>query len=92
MSVIAVNKLCRDVLRDHAFRERMKTDPAGAIAAGKYDLTDQERKALLAGDVVTLHDLGVNDFMMGYLARFDSCGLSVPLFNERIRTAKVLGH
>jgi len=84
MSVIAINKLCRDVLRDHAFREAMKSDPASAI--GKYDLTPEEKKALLAGDVVMLHHMGVNDFMMGYLARFGSCGLSVPIFNEKIRS------
>jgi len=36
---------------------------------------------------VTLHNMGVNDFMMGYLARFGSCGLSVPIFNEKIRSA-----
>ena len=47
--------------------------------------TPEERKALLAGDVVTPHNMGVNDFMMGYLARFGACGLSVPLFNEKIR-------
>ena len=85
MSVYAVNRLCRDVLRDHVFRERMKSDPASAVEA--YDLTPQEKKALLAGDVVTLHNMGVNDFMMGYLARFGSCGLSVPIYNEKIRIA-----
>lgn len=84
MSVIAIHKLCRDVLRDHAFREAMKSHPASAI--GKYDLTPEEKNALLAGDIVTLHHMGVNDFMMGYLARFGSCGLSVPIFNERIRS------
>ena len=92
MSAYAVNKLCRDVLRDHAFRERMKTDPAGGIAERKYDLTEEERRALLAGDVVTLHNLGVNDFMMGYLARFGSCGLSVPVFNEKIRSCAKGSH
>jgi hypothetical protein len=92
MSAYAVNKLCRDVLRDHDFRARMKADPAAALAAGKYDLTAEEKRALLAGDVVTLHNLGVNDFMMGYLARFGSCGLSVPSFNEKIRSAKTGSH
>jgi len=56
-------------------------------AIADYDLTPEERHALLAGDVVTLHHMGVNDFMMGYLARFGSCGLSVPTFNEKIRSA-----
>jgi hypothetical protein len=86
MSVYAVNKLCREVLRDHSFRARMKSDPKSAIE--KYDLTDEEKRALLAGDVVTLHNLGVNDFLMGYLARFGSCGLSMPSFNEKIRSAR----
>lgn len=92
MSVYAVNKLCRDVLRDHAFRERMKTDPAGALAGRNDDLTEEERRALLAGDVVTLHNLGVNDFMMGYLARFGSCGLSIQSFNEKIRSCATGSH
>jgi aromatic-ring opening dioxygenase LigAB LigA subunit len=84
MSVYAVNYLCREVLRDHAFRAAMKQDPAAAIAT--YDLTDEERRALLAGDVASLYRLGVNAFLMGYLPRFEVCGLNLPLFNERIRT------
>jgi Aromatic-ring-opening dioxygenase LigAB, LigA subunit len=84
MSVYAVNHLCREVLRDHAFRAAMKQDPAAAIA--RYDLTDEEREALLAGDVATLYRLGVNAFLMGYLPRFEVCGLTLPLFNERIRS------
>ena len=84
MSVYAVNYLCREVLRDHAFRAAMKQDPAAAIA--KYELTDEERRALLAGDVAALYRLGVNAFLMGYLPRFEVCGLTLPLFNERIRS------
>jgi Aromatic-ring-opening dioxygenase LigAB, LigA subunit len=82
MSVIAIHKLCREFLRDHVCRPAMKTNPAAAIE--KYDLTPEEKKALLAGDGVTLHHMGVNDFMMGYLARFGSCRLSVPIYNEKI--------
>jgi hypothetical protein len=85
MSVYAVNYLCREVLRDHAFRAAMKTDPAAAIA--KYDLTEEEREALLAGDVARLYQLGVNAFLMGYLPRFEVCGLTMPIYNERIRSA-----
>jgi hypothetical protein len=84
MSVYAVNRLCREVLRDHAFRAAIKADPAAAIA--RYDLTGQERTALLAGDVATLYRLGVNAFLMGYLPRFEVCGLNLPIYNERIRT------
>lgn len=89
MSVNALNRICREVARDHAFRAAMKSDPAKAIEA--FELTPQERTALLSGDVVTLHNMGVNDFMMGYLARFGSCGLSIQSFNEKIRSVPHTG-
>ena len=75
MSVFAVNYLCREVLRDHAFRAAMKADPAKALAG--LDLTDDERRALIAGDVGALYRMGVNGFLMGYLARFEVCGLNI---------------
>jgi hypothetical protein len=87
MSIYAVNHLCREVLRDHAFRAAMKTDPAKALAP--LDLTDAERNALIAGDVGELYRLGVNGFLMGYLARFEVCGLNVGIYNERMRAVKV---
>jgi Aromatic-ring-opening dioxygenase LigAB, LigA subunit len=87
MSIFAVNYLCREVLRDHAFRAAMKTDPADALAP--LDLADDERSALLAGDVGTLFRMGANGFLMGYLARFEVCGLNVANYNERMRAVKV---
>jgi hypothetical protein len=86
MTVLAVNHVCRDLLRDHAFRAAMKSDPATAL--GKYNLTPDERNAVLAGDVAALHRMGVNDFLMGYLARFEVCGLNFGVYNERIRSAR----
>jgi hypothetical protein len=85
MSVYAVNYLCRELLRDHAFRAAMKNDPGVAIQ--NYDLTNEERAALLAGDVAKLYRLGVNAFLMGYLPRFEVCGLTLPIYTERIRSA-----
>jgi hypothetical protein len=82
-----VNYLCRECLRDHAFRAAMKADPAKALA-GK-DLTDEERSALLAGDVGKLFRMGANAFLMGYLARFEVCGLNVETYNQRMRAEKV---
>jgi hypothetical protein len=87
MSVFAVNYLCREVLRDHAFRAAMKADPAKALAP--LDLTDAERKALIAGDVGALYRMGVNGFLMGYLARYEVCGLNVEVYNQRMRAVKV---
>ena len=90
MSVLELDRLCRETLRDHDFRKAMQTDPERAIA--RYRLTDEEKRALLSGDVVTLHRMGVNDFLMGYLARFNICGLNIPIYSERIRSAGPGGH
>ena len=87
MSIFALNYLCRELLRDHTFRAAMKADPAKALAP--LDLTDHERRALLAGDVGTLFRMGVNGFLMGYLARFEVCGLNVEVYNQRMRAVKV---
>jgi hypothetical protein len=65
----------------------MKADPAKALAP--LDLTDAERNALVAGDVGTLYRMGVNGFLMGYLARFEVCGLNIASYNERMRAVKV---
>ena len=70
MTVFAVNYLCREVLRDRAFRAAIKADPAKALAG--LDLTEEERRALIAGDVGALYRIGVNGFLMGYLARMRS--------------------
>jgi hypothetical protein len=92
MSIFDVNYLCREILRDHAFRAAMKADPAKALVP--LDLTEAEREALLAGDVGALYRMGVNGFLMGYLARFEVCGLNVQNYNERMRAVKVdeIGH
>ena len=87
MTVFAVNYLCREVLRDHAFRAAMKADPAKALTA--LDLTDAERRALVDGDVGALYRMGVNGFLMGYLARYEVCGLNVEIYNQRMRAVKV---
>jgi Aromatic-ring-opening dioxygenase LigAB, LigA subunit len=87
MSIFAVNHLCREVLRDHAFRAAMKADPAKALAP--LDLTGEERRALVAGDVGTLYRMGVNGFLMGYLARYEVCGLNIEIYNQRMRAVKV---
>jgi hypothetical protein len=85
MSVYAIDKLCHDALHDVAFREAIKRDPAAAIAV--RDLSADERKALLAGDVVWLYEHGCHPFLLAYLVRWDLFGITAPMYNERIRTA-----
>jgi hypothetical protein len=87
MSIFAVNHLCREVLRDRAFRAAMKADPAQALAP--LDLTADEQRALVAGDVGTLFRMGANSFLMAYLARFEVCGLNAETYNQRMRAVKV---
>ena len=74
-------------LRDHIFRAAMQSAPAKALAP--LDLTDDERSALLAGDVGTLYRMGVNAFLMNYLARFEVCGLNGQIYNERMCAVRV---
>jgi hypothetical protein len=85
MSVYTINKLCRDALHDPGFREAVKRDPALAIAP--LDLTDDERNALLGGDVARLYEWGCHPFLLAYLTRWDLFGLTVERYSERIRTA-----
>ena len=85
MSVYAVNKICRDALHDLAFRDAVKSNPAAAIAA--RDLTADERKALLAGDVAWLYDHGCHPFLMSYLTRWELFGLKPIVYTERIQQA-----
>lgn len=84
MSIISVNHLCRDVMRDPALRKRLQDDPAGELATYPRTLTDAERAALLAGDVGTLSRMGGNAFLMGYLGRYKVFGLDAVRYGERM--------
>ena len=86
MSIYNVNKICYRVLHDPAFRERVREDPAKALA--EFRLTDEERQALLAGDVGRLCRLGAHSFLLGHLQRFQLLGLTMELHVQRIRTAR----
>ena len=86
MSIYNVNKICYLVVHDPAFRKRMQEDPAKAIA--DFRLADEERQALLAGDVGRLCRLGAHAFLLGHLQRFQLVGLTMELHIQRIRTAR----
>jgi len=86
MSIYAVNKLCREALRDVEFRAALKRDARAAIAP--LPLTDEERSALLNGDVAWLYERGAHPFLLAYLTRWELFGLTVLLYSERIRTAR----
>jgi len=48
-----------------------------------------EVRHIHVGDVARLYRLGVNAFLMAYLPRFEVCGLTMPIYNGRIRSAAV---
>jgi hypothetical protein len=86
VSVFAINKICYRALHDVAFREAAKRDPVAAIR--DLPLTQEEREALLAGDVARLYEWGVNAFLMSHLTRFELFGLTAMIYSERIRAAR----
>lgn len=82
MSIYFVHKIAHQVGKNPEFREQMKRDPEGAIAG--FRLTDQERRAILAGDVGTLAQLGAHGYLLGALARHEICGLNMKNYPQRI--------
>lgn len=88
MSIYAVNRACHQLMHDKNWRWAMQTDPSRALAT--VDLTAEERGAFLAGDVGRLYRMGANAFLLGYLTRFEVLGLSLPVYNERMRAVRGL--
>jgi hypothetical protein len=91
MSIISVNHLCRDITRDPALREAFLRHPEQELARYPRQFTDVERAALLSGDVGTLYRMGVNAYLMGYLARYGVFGLTVDSYSARVRASQGQG-
>jgi hypothetical protein len=83
MSIYTVNYIGHEVLHDDELRRALKTDPQHALA--DLELNDQERAALLAGDVATLYQLGAHEYLLYNLARMELFGLDAKRFSDRIR-------
>jgi hypothetical protein len=88
MSIISVNHLCRDITRDPVLREAFRRDPETELAKYPRQFTRAERTALLAGDVGTLYQMGVNAYLMGYLARYGLFGLTGESYSGRVRASE----
>jgi hypothetical protein len=84
VSVYTVNEICWRLVHDRAFREHMKADTPAALQG--QDVTENERRAILCGDIAELHRFGAHDFLLGHLAKYGIGGLTWPLFNERMRS------
>jgi hypothetical protein len=67
MSLYYVQKVLYQLNRDPLVRKRFEADRAAVLA--EYELTDEERTALLTGDVGLLYVMGVNgQILMHYAA------------------------
>jgi hypothetical protein len=87
MSVYTVHKLLHRAQVDLDFRELLRADPVSAIA--ELPLTDEERSALLAGDVATLARGGVHTFLLSRIPRFGLFGLDRDEYIRRMRALLV---
>ena len=85
MSVYAVDKLCRRVVREPGLVAELRADPRAALAAARPSLSEQERELLLAGDVGALGRMGANFFLLHQLGRFGLLGLDLPGHGRRMR-------
>lgn len=91
MSAYAVNKVCRLVVHDEAFRDALRERPAATLDSVSPPLEDEERAALLVGDVGTLSRLGAHDFQLYQLQRFGVLGITLDSYYESIKEASIGG-
>ena len=82
MSVYSVHKIAHLLQKDPAFRERMRQDPAATIA--DFPLTDEERRAILAGDVGRLAELGAHGYLLGAFAMQQVVSVNMGNYVQRI--------
>ena len=61
----------------HKIAQKVAKDPA-------FRLTDEERRALLAGDVGRLAQMGAHGYLLGHLARNEVLGLNMRNYPQRI--------
>ncbi len=86
MSAYMVNKVCQRVGHDDDFRAALDADPEAALAS--FDLTDEERALLIAGEVGRLFELGAHPYLLGHLTRHETLGITVENFSRRMIAAK----
>jgi hypothetical protein len=85
MSVYQLNKIVYLLDMDEGFLARVKQDPAAAIK--DFDLTDEERAAVLNGDVGKLYKWGVHTFILNSTARHEVFGVNRQNYLKKILAA-----
>jgi hypothetical protein len=82
VSRYAINEICYRCAHDKPFRAAMQADPQAAVA--ELDLTDEERRAVLAGDVGTLYLHGANTYLLFHLLRYKIVGLTLERYQASL--------
>ena len=84
MSLYGIHKTLYLLQNDLAFREQLRTDPAGALAGMPLDA--EERRALLEGDMAALYRMGTHTFLMSRIPRFNALGgMTRDEYQKRLR-------
>jgi hypothetical protein len=81
MSLYQLSKLLFNLNRDEALKARFRQDPAVALEG--YDLTEEERNAILEPDIGLLYVLGVNGQLLMHYAAL--CGVEWSDYLQRMR-------
>lgn len=85
MSLYQLNKIMYLLEVDAGFLARMKSDPADAIK--DMELTEDERAAVLSGDVGKLYLMGVNMFILDSIARHELFDIDRNSYLAQVRAA-----
>ena len=81
MSLYQLSKLLYQLNRDEDLKSQFRSDAKTVIKS--YDLTDEERRAVLEPDIGLLYVLGVNGQILMHYAAF--CGIEWPDYLQRMR-------
>ncbi len=84
MSVYQVHKFLYGLETDETLLQAARSNLASALSG--YKLTDEEREALLAGDVARLYRMGVHGFLLNSLTRAGV--IDRDTYRERIKAAR----
>ena len=81
MSLYQLQKFLYDLNRDPGVQAAYRAEPEALVA--RYELTPEERAALLAGDVGLIYVLGANGQLLMHFAAL--LGLSWPAYLQAMR-------
>ena len=81
MSLYATQKFLYHLNRDAKVQERYRDDRAGLL--GEYELADEERAAIAAGDIGLIYVLGANGQLLMHFAAY--LGMPWPEYIQAMR-------